>query len=261
MSAPTRLLVCDLDGTLVGNDAALAWLLDALTWDGAPMLAFATGRQHDSACALLERANVRAGAYLIAGVGSEIYERDGDAWRALPWPPASSTWDAERIRTSLADVPELHPQAVHSPHKISYVAHPRTLARVRDALEGSGITATLVHSHDELLDILPPGVDKGSAVRHLAERLGLRLDAVMTCGDTENDLAMLALPGPAVIVGNAHPRLRAAAVRMRNVYIARAEAAAGIREGLERFGWLTTLGWSALDGTPRSRRGTSSRSL
>ncbi len=246
MSKHARLLVCDLDGTLIGDDAALAELLGLLEEPGAPALAFATGRQRESACELLAAADVRAGAYLIAGVGTELHRRGGDAWERMDWPPQLDAWDPQRVRAAL-DALDVVPQSVRSPYKVSYVAHAAAIPAVKDALAREAIVATLVHSHGDLLDVLPPGIDKGSAVRHLAERTGTPLRAVMTCGDTENDLAMLALPGPSVIVGNAGPELRAAAPRLRNVYIARAHAAAGVREGLERYGWLTARGWSLLD--------------
>lgn len=242
MLRPPRLLVTDLDGTLLGDRGSLAHLCEMLNREGAPKLVFATGRQHDSATALLHEWRVSCGDYLIAGVGSEIYEREDEAWRALPWPAVDARWDAERIRSLLADLP-LEAQPVRSPVKISYVASLDLAAIVRERLRAERIEASVIHSHGALLDVLPPGVDKGSAVAWLAARLHVDPSHVMTCGDTENDLAMLALPCPSIIVSNALTSLRVAAASMHRVYIASRPHAAGILEGLFRYGWLTASGW------------------
>ena len=41
------------------------------------------------------------------------------------------------------------------------------------------------------LELLKKNVDKGSAITHLAEKLGLTKDETMAIGDEENDRAML----------------------------------------------------------------------
>lgn len=56
-----------------------------------------------------------------------------------------------------------------------------------------------------LIDILPTGYGKGSAVVILAEALGLSLDEVATFGDSENDLSMLVAVPNSVAVANASP--------------------------------------------------------
>ena len=53
------------------------------------------------------------------------------------------------------------------------------------------------------IDILPAGYSKGSAVRILADRLGISLDEVATFGDSENDMAMLEGFPNSVSVANA----------------------------------------------------------
>lgn len=244
MQRSRRLLVCDLDGTFLGDRKALETLTVLLGLDGAPLLAFATGRQYASATALLGQWNVSDGAFLIAGVGSEMYARQEDRWRPLAWPPVADAWSAARVRTVLDAIPDIALQPVCSAVKVSYYADSSQVDGVRRALEDAGLGANVIHSHGELLDVLPPGVHKGAAVKSLALANGVDLRDVMTCGDTENDVAMLELPGPSVIVGNACSGLRARAARMPNVYISAGRCANGIVEGLRRYGWLTPDGWT-----------------
>ena len=61
-----------------------------------------------------------------------------------------------------------------------------------------------------LVDILPAGYGKGSAVRILAEALGLELDEVAVFGDSENDLSMLEAVPNSVAVANASEQVKAA---------------------------------------------------
>ena len=62
-----------------------------------------------------------------------------------------------------------------------------------------------------ILDILPPGVSKGTALRRLAERRGLRAAEVAAIGDNYNDVSMLEYAGEAVLMGNAPTELVAKA--------------------------------------------------
>ncbi len=241
-----NLVVCDLDGTLIGDAVSLRELLDLLERPGAPILAFATGRQGYSATELLARWGVRKGAYLIAGVGTEIYRRLGKRWMAVAgWPELRSPWDASRIKRELAAISTLVPQNLPaaSAYKLSYVAPPESVAAVATRLRAAHIDATIVHSHGELLDVLPVGVDKGSAAAWLARHLALPFVRMMTFGNTTNDTAMLQLPCPSVIVGDADPALLDAAPAMPNTFVATAPCAGGIIEGLRHFGWLRGSDW------------------
>lgn len=241
-----RLLVCDLDGTLLGDDDALRTLLDALHGPDAPVLAFASGRQGYSAGEMLARAGVTNGPYLIAGVGTELYRRLGKHWIPVAsWPHVEGPWDPARIRQMLVSMPDVRPQPLRSSsaYKLSYFASPQAARRVRERLEAAGIDATVVHSHGDMLDVLPVGIDKGAAVAWLARHLGIALDDVVTCGNTGNDLAMLDLECPSVVVGGSDDDLLSRAPSLPNTYVARERCAAGIMEGLRAFGWLSESGW------------------
>lgn len=62
-----------------------------------------------------------------------------------------------------------------------------------------------------VIDITPKGFGKGSAVRIMAEHLGIGLDEVATFGDAGNDVSMLAAVPNSVAVANASEDAAAAA--------------------------------------------------
>jgi Cof subfamily protein (haloacid dehalogenase superfamily) len=62
-----------------------------------------------------------------------------------------------------------------------------------------------------ILDLLPPGVSKGWALKRLAGRLGVDPKETMAIGDNWNDVDMLEWAGQGVMMGNAAPELLAMA--------------------------------------------------
>lgn len=61
------------------------------------------------------------------------------------------------------------------------------------------------------VNLTPPGIDKASGVRALAEIYGCSLSDVMFVGDGLNDLAAMQIVGTPVAMGNAEPSVRAVA--------------------------------------------------
>jgi Cof subfamily protein (haloacid dehalogenase superfamily) len=59
-----------------------------------------------------------------------------------------------------------------------------------------------------ILDLLPPGVSKGWALKRLAARLGVDRKETMAIGDNWNDVDMLEWAGQAVMMSNAAQELR-----------------------------------------------------
>jgi Cof subfamily protein (haloacid dehalogenase superfamily) len=59
-----------------------------------------------------------------------------------------------------------------------------------------------------ILDLLPSGVSKGTALERLAARLGVDRKETMAIGDNWNDVDMLEWAGQAVLMGNAARELR-----------------------------------------------------
>ena len=62
-----------------------------------------------------------------------------------------------------------------------------------------------------ILDILPAGISKASALVRLGELRGIAPAEMMAIGDNWNDLAMLELVGTPIVMGNAPPELQAIA--------------------------------------------------
>ena len=62
-----------------------------------------------------------------------------------------------------------------------------------------------------ILDLLPMGVSKRTALERLAKRLGIAQEETMAIGDNWNDEAMLDWAGTGVLMGNATEELRAMA--------------------------------------------------
>lgn len=72
--------------------------------------------------------------------------------------------------------------------------------------------ATVTQAGLGFVEICPPGVDKGTGLAVVAERLGVYSDDVLVFGDMPNDLPMFAWAGwGRVAVGNAHPSVLAIA--------------------------------------------------
>lgn len=67
------------------------------------------------------------------------------------------------------------------------------------------------YSMQSNLEILRRGVDKGSALQKLAERLGIAPEQVIAVGDSRNDLSMIRYAGTGLAVANACDALKQAA--------------------------------------------------
>ncbi|MEZ5502446.1 MAG: HAD family hydrolase [Halioglobus sp.] len=172
--------------------------------------------------------------YVIGDVGTTLYALDASGeWRVdVPTGTRRLAGLARLLRAStwcwckLADIPPcrvLQEATRQNTHKLSYYLAPgydqAALAReIGDRLQRRGVQARLVWSVDEaaalgLLDILPARASKYHALVQLQQRLGLADDATVFCGDSGNDLEVLASPVPSVLVANSEPYVQAEARR------------------------------------------------
>ncbi|MDX1631361.1 MAG: HAD-IIB family hydrolase [Thermoanaerobaculia bacterium] len=238
-----RLLVTDLDGTLLGDRETLQQLLERMD-AASPAVVFgiATGRRLESARRALEEWSVPSPDVLITAVGSEIHygldDRVDEAWiRHI-----EKGWDREALERALEGTPGLRLQAPERQRrfKLSYHVDPEAapdLQELRDRLAGEGLETRLIFSHDEFLDLLPQRASKGQAIAFLASRWGFPPSKVLVAGDSGNDADMLTGEVLGTVVGNYSPELEALH-RTDTLYFATAPYAGGILEGIDHFEFL-----------------------
>jgi sucrose-6F-phosphate phosphohydrolase len=202
-------------------------------------LVYASGRF----CASLRRSiaekNLPRPDALIGGVGTEIELPQAPL---AGWPPLAGGWRSARVREALRPIDFLRPQPAElcSEFKISYYGEDLTagqLAEISDRLEQAGVGASLIYSSHRDVDIVPRGVDKGSAAKRLARRWGIAPQRLVVAGDSGNDLSLFREAAHGIVVANACPELRALARGQGDarVFLARRPFAFGVVDGLEFF--------------------------
>lgn len=97
------------------------------------------------------------------------------------------------------------------------------------ALEGAG-SIEVTSSWAQSIEIMPKGINKGLAVRELAETLGLARDNVMTFGDYDNDVTMIEYAGLGVAMSNATDSVKSVAD-----YITLSNDEDGVADAIRRF--------------------------
>jgi sucrose-phosphate synthase len=238
-----RLLVSDIDNTLIGDRAGLAALARVLR-ERPRSLGFgiATGRHLASAVEVLRQWRVPHPDVLITAVGSEIHYgpqlRPDSGWQRH----IQHLWRRDALAGLFSVVPGLSLQSddQQSDFKLSYNVDPEWMpdlralqAKVREA----GLHANLIFSHDTYLDILPVRASKGQAIRYLAYKWGLPLSAFLVAGDSGNDLEMLTGDTQAVVVSNHSAELEILR-GLEQVYFAGAPCAYGVLEGMAHYGLI-----------------------
>ena len=83
-----------------------------------------------------------------------------------------------------------------------------TLARAEAVLAAFGERVDVTRSADCLIEIVPKGISKASALRSLAAKLGIAIEETMAIGDAYNDLPMLKAAGKSIAMGNAFPEVK-----------------------------------------------------
>ncbi|WP_435169020.1 HAD-IIB family hydrolase [Falsirhodobacter sp. 1013] len=231
-----RLLACDIDNTLTGcAPSARAFA----RWTDAADLPFivATGRSLPEARAVLRQWELPEPEVFITSVGTEIFRwGEGGLFLCADYDRhVGASWDRAAVHRVVAGLhPEWQGDVDQKRHKISLFGDAGMAAGVRLDLAQAGLAAQVVHSHDRLIDILPPAAGKANAIAAVAAGLGLGLADCIAAGDSGNDFDMLDRCGSAIVVGNASAEL--ANLKPRKGLLRAAHPfARGVLEGLERI--------------------------
>jgi hypothetical protein len=237
-----RLVVCDLDGTLLNPQHRLGdytrGVLLRLREAGVDLM-LASGRHAEDLRGLAAELGGRGG--LISSNGAAVHDALGDLLHHHPLDPgcldfllhdpafADVHTNIYRIDDWLVERPEPYLLQYHQESGFAYRVvdfaniEPKPVLKVfffgdheRLAdLEGHvharcpGRLAT-TFSLPVTLEVMAAGVSKGAALGPVLDRLGLTAKEVIAFGDGMNDLELLGQVGKGVLMGNADPRLKAA---------------------------------------------------
>lgn len=235
-----RILICDIDNTLLGDREALR---DFLAWQaehsGHIALGIATGRSFHSAQAILAAEGVPTPDAIISSVGTRIhwYDRDerrfseDEGWRRR----VEDAWQENTVR-EVTETLGLRQQALLEQHsgKASFFIDQHDPEDIHRAFRKAGLRVEIVASHGRYLDVLSEGAGKGPAVVHVADTLSLTQSRVVVAGDSGNDLTMLRACRFPIVVGNASDGL-AQDPSLAHAYWAKGCYAAGVLEGVRHY--------------------------
>lgn len=237
-----RLLISDIDNTLLGDSEALSQLTGHIDDHNSLGFGVATGRHLDSALKVLREHGVPTPDVLITSVGSEIYygrqmQPDSQWQRHIDY-----RWERERLQQALDGIPglRLQPRDNQGRHKLSYFIDPDKAPPIRELtrhMRRHNLSANLIYSHQAYLDLLPIRASKGQAVRYLGAKWGIAPHHMLVAGDSGNDIEMLRGETLGVVVGNYSPELRHLRGEPK-IYFAQGHYAHGILEGLEHYAFL-----------------------
>ncbi len=152
-------------------------------------------------------------------IGTSVAQRSVDVLKAFGadiWLFSNARWytrnpDGEYVphekRAIKADptiVDDFTPHLAEACKIVGASSDPARLQRCEAAMrEAVGADATAVRSQTYYLDVTPSGHDKGTFVDAMIKRLGISAAEVATIGDMENDLPMFARSGVSFAMGNA----------------------------------------------------------
>ncbi len=240
-----RLIVLDMDGTLIGPDLVVSPRLRraiATAQERGIAVTLATGRMFDFVRPFARDLGITVpfisyqGGLIQAADGPPIYRATMD--RALMrevlelcarrgWRPV--LYADDEVYLTERDRPEsfyrymLGERLVwvddlakvveeHEPLKFIIFVEPQQAAEVeaqlRQRFDGR---MSIVRSHEMIVEGNPLGAAKIDALRRLAAYLGVAQAEVMVVGDQDNDAEMIAWAGVGVAMGNGSPAAKAAA--------------------------------------------------
>jgi Cof subfamily protein (haloacid dehalogenase superfamily) len=259
-----RLVACDLDGTLMGQDLVFStYLLSILrrVREQGVIVTIATGRGYPSTRHFARQLGVTAP--LICYQGAQIRTADGDTVYSGTFPPEhlseviafchAGGWelavycDDEIYQSTLMYeqayydrwfglpihlAPDLLAAIPGEPVKFIAIAPDASSA---DRLEREMAYLAkgkykVVRSHPWFVEGMALDVSKGESLARLAGHMGIAREETMALGDSDNDISMVRWAGLGVAMGDASPALKQAAA-----VIAPAQSEDGAAWALARY--------------------------
>ncbi len=270
----SRLLLCtDLDRTLLPNGPQVESphareYFTRLVEQQHITLAYVTGRDKNLVLEAIDEFQLPEPDFVIADVGSTIYEITNHRWSHLnSWQQEISTdWNNfDRYQLiellSVFEVLSLQEESKQNTYKLSYyvsldVDNVVLANDIQSLLRRNNVQANIIWSIDELksiglLDILPVSANKRHAIEFIMRHKNFTHAETIFAGDSGNDIDVLTSPVNSVLVANASDDVKAMALKqaeennnLSNIYIAQGykqeedmngNYSAGILEGIIHY--------------------------
>ncbi|MEJ2309005.1 MAG: HAD-IIB family hydrolase [Gammaproteobacteria bacterium] len=236
-----RAIFTDLDQNLVGNPAALKRFIQVMK-DNRKCVTFgiATGRRIDTALAVMKKQGIPRPDVLISSLGTRIHYgsslTEDDHWTQH----IDHHWNPKQIRKTLDHLPgvQLQSKKEQTPFKLSWYIDPEKAPSIDEIialLRTKELTANVISSFGQFLDIVPSRASKGQALRYVSQRLDIPLEHILVAGGSGADEDMMRGNTLAVVVGNRHHEELSRLVDQERIYFAGQPHAYGILEAIEHY--------------------------
>jgi len=244
-----KLLVVDIDGTLLGRDGSISAehgeALAEVRRSGI-RVSLSTGRAAQSCLPIIDQLSLDSyhiffdGA-LVSNLGEEVYAEpldsgvvreavefarlhdiDLELYSATHYFVERENWATEihrqyfKLEPTVVDFADLwHRERIIKggliTHSALQVAKARSFRFHFDRSLRFSVARSPAFPGVEFTNVVAPQVSKGKALEALASHLGVALSEVMAVGDEVNDIPLLSLAGLAVAMGNAPDEVKAVA--------------------------------------------------
>jgi len=249
-----RLLICtDLDRTLIPNgpeSESTGARAGFLRFASRPEItvAYVSGRHRALVEKAIDNYQLPIPDFVIGDVGTTLYHvGDAQDWSHQAfWEETIGRDWGDRSHANLKgllqsiSVLRLQEPSKQNRYKLSYYvpiqADRGALSHdINNRLSEVGVQCNLIWSLDEprgvgLLDVVPANASKYHAIQALMQQQGFGIGEVVFCGDSGNDLEVLASEIPSVLVANANDEVKQTALQMsreagheHQLYIARGD--------------------------------------
>jgi len=261
-----RVVVLDVDGTLLDSKHQLTPRVEKVLKAAAAkgvQIVLATGKTRASMLKTIDQLGLKAPGIYLQGLA--IYDGEGELRHQMTLDPALArqvitfgedrgyhmvAYSGERIMSHYynkeieagwTEYHELAPEVVgplqnllgHMAfNKLIACGDARTIKALRWQLTAQvGGAARLMQAGiPTMLEILPPGGSKGTALKLLLKDMKVAPENVMAIGDAENDIEMIQLAGIGVAMGHADQPVKDAAD-----YVTGTNDEDGVAQAVERF--------------------------
>jgi Cof subfamily protein (haloacid dehalogenase superfamily) len=267
--SPIRLMLADVDGTLVTQDKVLTQrAIRAVNQLGRAGIRFAitSGRPPLGMAMLVDPLDIRTP--IAAFNGGLLVERDMTVieQRVIPerlvvpisdlmtsfglsvWIYRGADWyvpdkggpHVSREAWTVKFEPKVMTSVAENTEDVSKIVgvsddHGAVSKASAAAHEQFGDHVTAAASQPYYLDVTHPQANKGAVAKYLAERYGISTDEIATIGDMPNDVLMFAHSGLSIAMGNADTQVQRAARRVTDT-----NEDDGFAKAVERFVLPTT---------------------